>query len=368
MPRKKTLPVLPNYEGLSRNPQNMLVQKSNPLQSLSETKMTLPEFKILDAYLSRINSHRPDERYVRFEKGELEKLLGVTQLKKEDLSKRIDNLFQVVTIRDPDKPKGFTKIGLFEKAVCEQDENGQWQVDLACSASAMKYVFNIENMGYLPYMLKNVIELTSRYSYILFLHLEKNRFRKSWVEPLDELKALLRCTGESYNQFKVFNDRILKLCHKELNEKTDTKYSYEPVKSGRKVTAIRFTLKTQADEDLHQLTLADLAAANGEEPDVDAMEEKYGSELLAQLAEPLNYEFSKEQMEEIFSILCRIDVPPDRTTQSVQWGRVFYLREKYAALNVEAAKKEKNGEHIKNRYAYFKKMLEQDTFSPAAIK
>ncbi|MCM1009044.1 MAG: replication initiation protein [Ruminococcus flavefaciens] len=366
MPRKKTLLTLPDYEGLARNPENMLVQKSNPLQSLSETQMTLPEFKILDAYLSRINSHKPEERYVRFEKGELEQLLGVSRILKEDLNKRLKNLFQVVTIKDKTKRNGFKMIALFEKAEAFQDDNGLWQVDLACTPSAMEYIFNIENMGYLPYMLKNVIELTSRYSYVLFLYFENNRFRKTWTEPLDKLKATLRCTGESYNQYKVFNDRVLKLCYKELNDKTDTKFSYEPIKSGRKVIAIRFTLKTQADEDTHQLTLADLAAANGEEPDIDAMEEKYGSEQLAQLAEPLEYAFTKEQMEEIFSILCRIDVPPDRTTNSILWGRTFYLREKYAALKVEEAKKAKNGEHIKNRYAYFKKMLEQDTYTPVA--
>ncbi len=368
MPRRKKLPKVPNYEGTARNPDSMLVQKANPLQSLSETKMTLAEFKILDAYLSRIDSHKPDERYVRFEKGELEKLLGVTRILKDDLSKRIDNLFQVVTIRDENKPRKFIKIALFAKAECEQDENGQWQVDLACSAEAMEYVFNVENIGYLKYRLKNVVDLTSRYSYVLYLYLENNRFRKSWSIPLGELKALLRCTADTYTEYKRFNDLVLKKCHKELNEKTNIKYNYEPIKSGRKVTEIRFTLATQADEDLQQLTLEDLAAANGEEPDIDAMEVKYGSELLAQLAEPLNYEFTKEQMEEIFSILCRIDVPPDRTTNSVHWGRTFYLREKYAALNVEEAKKAKNGEHIKNRYAYFKKMLEQDTFSPAAIK
>ena len=190
MPRRKKLPAVPNYKGTARNTDDMLVQKSTPLQTLAETNLTLPEFKILDAYLSRIDSHKPDERYVRFEKGELERLLGVTQLKKEDLSKRIDNLFQVITIRDPNKPKGFTKIGLFEKAEAFQDDDGLWQIDLACSASAMEYVFNIENLRYLKYRLKNVIELTSRYSYVLYLYLEKNHRRKCWDVSLDELKRI----------------------------------------------------------------------------------------------------------------------------------------------------------------------------------
>ena len=49
------------------------------------------------------------------------------------------------------KSKGFTKISLFEKAECYQDSDGLWQIDLGASVSAMKYIFNPENLGYLRY-------------------------------------------------------------------------------------------------------------------------------------------------------------------------------------------------------------------------
>ena len=113
-------------------------------------------------------------------KGELEKILGVDRIREEDLRDRLNNLFQVVTIKDQNKSKGFTVIALFEKAEAYQDENGLWQVDLACTESAREYIFNIENIGYLRYRLKNIIDLTSRYSYVLYLYLENNRFRRSW--------------------------------------------------------------------------------------------------------------------------------------------------------------------------------------------
>lgn len=352
MPRRKKLPAVPNYTGTAkRNPDQMLVQKSTPLQTLSETGLTLAEFKILDAYLSRINSHRPDERYVRFEKGELEKLLGVTRILKDDLAKRIDNLFQVVTIRDPNKPKGFTKIGLFEKAVCEQDENGQWQVDLACSASAMEYVFNIENLRYLKYRLKNVIELTSRYSYILYLHLEQNHKRKSWEISLNDLKQTLNCTSDSYSAYKVFNDRVLKLCYKEINEKTSLSYTYEPIKSGRKVTAIRFTIKTQADEDPQQLTLTDLPDPERNE-NLNA-DQVYADENIALLAEACHNEFNNTQMESIFAIIATKKLP--EVTGGIWLSRFHYLTQQYAKMNVYAEKS-----RIPNRYSYFAKMLEND--------
>ena len=59
--------------GSGKKQNNLLVQKSHPLMKLSE--LSLAEFKILDVYLSRINSRNPEDRTVCFEKGELEELL-----------------------------------------------------------------------------------------------------------------------------------------------------------------------------------------------------------------------------------------------------------------------------------------------------
>ena len=250
MPKRKKLPDLPDYFGLPKDYNKLVVQKSNPLQTLSETEMSLVEFKILDAYLSRIDSHNEEKRYVRFEKGELERILGVTKINKSDLEKRLKNLFQTITIKDESKQKGFTIIALFEKAEAVQDADGLWQVDLACTESALEYIFNIENIGYLRYRLKNIVDLTSRYSYILYLYLENNRFRKSWKISLDELKKVLNCNAESYTEgYKDFNKDVLKKCQKELHEKTNLRFSYFPTdKKSRTYKSIQFTVETLEDK------------------------------------------------------------------------------------------------------------------------
>ena len=348
MPKRTTLP---QFTGNC----NFLVQKSNPLQSLSETKMTLAEFKILDAYLSKIDSHKPEERSVTFDKGELESLLGVTQIKNKDLSDRIDNLFKVVTIQDPDKPNKFTKIALFSCAECTQGDDGLWTIKLACSPEAMEYIFNIESIGYLRYRLKNVVNLTSRYSYLLFLYLESNRFRGTWTIPLDDLKKMLCCTADTYNEYKRFNDLVLKKCQKELSQKTDIDFDYVALRRGRKVSGIQFILKTPQN-----------AIDSPVEPLFDDREEidwsiTYGSERLATLAEGCNYEFNKAEMEQIARVLVRINIPCDQATKSELYGKQFYLREKYAALNVIMCKKP-----IKNRFKYFLKMLESDAYQPVS--
>ena len=63
MPRRKKLPETSDIIGLG-NPDKLTVQKSNPLQSLAKTDLTLPELKLLDVYLARIDSHDPEKRTV----------------------------------------------------------------------------------------------------------------------------------------------------------------------------------------------------------------------------------------------------------------------------------------------------------------
>jgi len=376
MPKRKTMPKIPDYTGLPHDDCKLVVQKSNPLKTLSETGMSLVEFKILDAYLSRIDSHNPDKRFVRFEKGELERILGVTRILKEDLEARLDGLGRFITIRDKHKDKGFTKIALFEKAIAIQNDDGLWQVDLVCTPSAMEYIFNIEVMGYLPYMLKNIIELTSRYSYVLYIYLESRRkspMSNSWKIGIEELKQMLRCTSETYNSYYRFNDLILKKCHKEIMEKTDLQFSYQPTdKRGRKYTNLQFTIEIQDHID-GQLSFDELSTvpqlSDQNDDNIEKWVQIYGSERLATLADGCRYEFNKPQMEQISSVLNRINIPADSLTNDITWGKRAYLREKYYALNAEAAKKEIKGDApIKNRFKYFLKMLEDDTFQPAAYK
>lgn len=346
MPRKKKIEPI---SGISRDPENkLIVQKSAPLAALWRSDLTLAEFKILDTYLSRIDSHKPEKRAVRFEKGELEKLLGVKKINTTELKTRVEHLMKPLIFRDG--PRGFRGLALFEEAVCQSDENGIWQVDLECTQKAMKYFFNVESLGYLRYKLRCVAGLSSRYSYILFVYLEGNRFRKSWEISFDELKHLLACENEpTYQQFFRFNDLVLKRCHKELNEKTECHFTYEPVKKGRAVTAIRFTVETLPaldDEwvDPNQIDL--FAAENGR----DAI--CYG------FSSPEFEDFTTEQLELLKDLAwdkkSEADVEKHKealgdTKLACEYATADYLR------RVIHTAKTRNPKHL---FLYVKKMVE----------
>lgn len=357
--RKKIEPIT----GITLDPDAKLtVQKSLPLFALWRSELTLAEFKILDAYLSRIDSRNPDKRAVRFEKGELEKILGVKKINTPELKERLKHLGTMVQVDDPTKTRSFRLVALFEQAECEQDEYGQWQVDLECTQKAMKYIFNVENLGYLRYKLRSIVNLTSRYSYILFLYLEQNRFRKTWEVGVDELRKILRCDDdETYKEFKRFNDRLLKRCYKELHEKTECRFTYEPIKKGRSVAFIRFTVKTLPAIDTipGQMNLTDFGLTEDDTLDNPAYDIINALKYTCNLPDGTP-EFSPAQMEELEKLVHSVPLyklPQDTVTGTN--GTLYryhnYVSICYAKMNRIAEKTK-----IKNRFAYFCKIIKED--------
>lgn len=338
MPRKKK-PVEP-IVGPGKDPESKLtVQKSLPLFSLWRSDMTLAEFKILDTYLSRINSHEPEKRTVVFTKGELEQLLGVKKINKASLVARLKGLYRGVEIEDSNRK--IHTVGLFEEAYGEMDENGQWTVKLTCTPKAMRYVFNVEKLGYLRYKLRCITSLTSRYTYVLFIYLEANRFRKSWEVDVDELRQILNCDqDELYKEFKRLNERILKRCQAELHEKTECRFEYEPIKKGRRVVAVRFTLETLADSMEPPSLPGQMTLDDYEDPN-------------AIYAEVLPEGLLPEQVEAL-RFLAAKKVP--FFTDGI-WPRealiADYLRQKVVLMNA-------HGRKVDHPYNYLKSMIEKD--------
>lgn len=347
---EENLPILCS----NPNDSKVLVQKSTPLLSLWQSPLTLAEFKIFDAYLSRIDSHDPSRRCVRFEKGELEALLGVTQISLRNLEKRIQHLG--IMIKVADKENGFTSISLFEKAECELDANGLWQIDLQCTQEAMKYIFNINNLGYLRYRLRSIVRLRSRYAYLLFLYLEQNRFRSPWEVSLQELQEILGCTSEFYKKsYREFNKNILKKCEKELHEKTSCRFTYVPVRMGRSVQRLKFFLEPFS-ELLDTFDTVDIASDTADAPKMSARDFLTTALCRRGCDTP---EFSEAQLDEIFAHLFCIPIQKLPTTGpgcvDITMQQYHYINNKFAELN----RRSEAGE-VQNRYKYFLAMLKAD--------
>lgn len=61
-----------------------------------------------------------------------------------------------------------------------------------------------------------------------------------------ELRAYLGVDENHYKDFKLFKRKVLKPLMDAVNERTDLHLSYEPVKTGRKLTHLKFTVRPQS--------------------------------------------------------------------------------------------------------------------------
>ena len=114
----------------------------------------------------------------------------------------------------------------------------QGQVRLVWSDRGRRYLGELE--GCFPtYKLKSVSTLKSAHSirlYELLMLWQSTGIRTSSV---DDLKAA-RGLSDAYPQLFIFNRDVLKPSMKEINTRSDIKVRVETLKTGRKITALKF--------------------------------------------------------------------------------------------------------------------------------
>ena len=217
------------------------VQKSDPLVLMRSVPFSLGELKILDTYISRINAKDPTRRTVIFTKEEYEDLMGLSCVDYRTLQKHTKGILsKVVELQMPNKD--YLQFVLFERAYYHKDEYGKPIIELTCTQLAQDLFFCINKYHYFKYALENVIKLTRKASYLLYVYIRHNRYRGEWDIALDELRdTVLDCKGqESYLAFKEFKRAVFDPAVKEVNKKTDCHFTYEAIKRGRREAKIQF--------------------------------------------------------------------------------------------------------------------------------
>ena len=217
------------------------VQKSDPLVLMRSVPFSLGELKILDTYISRINASDDTRRTVIFTKDEYEELMGITCANYRALVKHTKGMLgKVVELEMPNEE--YLQFVLFEQARYRKDEYGKSIIELTCTSTAKDLFFCIGKYHYFKYALENVINLTRKASYLLYLHILTNRYRGEWTISLNDLRDnVLDCKEQkSYQEYKIFKRDVFEPAVKEVNKKTDCHFEYEALKRGTRVAKIKF--------------------------------------------------------------------------------------------------------------------------------
>ncbi|MBR5179403.1 MAG: replication initiation protein [Lachnospiraceae bacterium] len=276
---KNSMPERPDMIEYTEKSQRNYVQKQKSLMLLQDSELPLSALKILDLYLSKLDNYlskqlTPDgktekissQKLITIGNGDFEKALGLTHINKNTMKTRLKELSQPIEVSEKDNEDELDLVWLFENIHAERGDNRTWTVTFQMTDKAEKYIFIPENIHYLRYRLLNVVNLSSRYAYFLYMYLEDQRFMHTdWRVELEELKELLGCSDQpTYQEYRFFNSKVLLASQKELAERTDCKFTYKPIRRGRggRVVGVEFHLEPKKESKykkaMEQITIEDM--------------------------------------------------------------------------------------------------------------
>jgi plasmid replication initiation protein len=149
-------------------------------------------------------------------------------------------------------------IGLVGKGIVIHEEDGDLQTSWLSSAKyhdqagivylnfdprLKPYLLKLKN-SYTSYQLKYVIKLKSKYAIRIYELLKQYEKIGSREFAIDEFRAMVGIKVGKYTMFGDLNRNVLKKAQKEMLETTDIKFIYKTKKTGRKVTGLVFTIRS----------------------------------------------------------------------------------------------------------------------------
>lgn len=119
-------------------------------------------------------------------------------------------------------------------------------MELGIDEELKEFFFELKK-NFTSYELQNVVRLKRSFSIRMYELLKRYSFRGEKVFEVNELKEILG-VEDTYALYADFKRRAILDTQKELRVKTDIDFTFEEIKTGRKVTSIRFFIKSKVEE------------------------------------------------------------------------------------------------------------------------
>ena len=220
---------------------NFKVERSNQLNQLNPSGMNLTEIRFLAIYQAKINARKPETRVVTFS---LEEFCSIMEVKELNIShiKRVADSIICKPVHLPDGEGGLYVLPLFRKCHIRIDKmTCKWYVDIICSDEVLPYMFEMKK-NYFTYELWNALKLKSVNQVRMYEILKQYEKIGERIVTLDDLKCMLGISLKEYARYQDFRTKVVEVCQQALQQYTDIKYTFEPMRKGRKIHALKFTI------------------------------------------------------------------------------------------------------------------------------
>lgn len=235
MPKKKKQPS-EQQEIQTRSGREMEVYKRSDMIQKGRHELSLQEQKCILYAISKIKPEDTAFQEYSFELGDFFRLCGLQKESYHELKAILQGLADRswwATIDD----KGTESLVRWFSTLRTNKRSGR--VTIKFHEDMMPYLLELTKGYYTHYQLKYILAMKSQYAirlYELLKSYQRNNFE--WFFEIDQLKKLLSC--EHYIRFPDFRRWVLETAVAEINEYSDIKIAWEPIRHGRKVVRINF--------------------------------------------------------------------------------------------------------------------------------
>ena len=220
---------------------NYIVKKSNYFIMNCSYDLSLEEQKLILTLASMVQPEDEDFKPYKFKISDFMCLLGVdTKTKYTEIPKITKELMKkVFEIEDGDI---LIQTAWLSSATYKK---GTGLVELEFSPRLKPYMIKLNGL-FTQYKLGNILSMKSKYSPRIYEILKCNEFkRQGYIEiEIDDLRKLLKAEN-IYPKYNDFKRKIIEQTQKELSKLSDIYFDFEEIKTGRKVTSIRFFIKSK---------------------------------------------------------------------------------------------------------------------------
>lgn len=211
-----------------------IVKKSNALARARWSANSIWEPRLVALLASKIRTDDLDFQVYEIPVSEVmrEKTGGKDYKEIETVVDKV--MSRILTIRDND---GWTKYNVFSR--CRYRKRDRI-LELGFHPDLRHHYLNLQK-NFAKFNLLEFLMLPSVYSQRIF------EFLKSWDDKpettisIADLHEMLDTPDSLRKDFRNFRLRVLEKAHKDITQKTQLAYEWEPLKQGRAVVAVRFT-------------------------------------------------------------------------------------------------------------------------------
>lgn len=215
---------------------NLIVYKDNYLIEASY-RLTLLEQRLMLYCISKLNPQDPQQKQTITIEEFIKQFPDVKPNNAyKQIKTAIDNLYErSIKVKDPKRTK------LFRWIQSAEYQNDEGVATIEFSNSVMPYLCQLEQQ-FTNYQLRNISAFKRTYSIRLYELLTQYRSLESRIISVVDLRVTLKL-DDKFQEYKELRRKIIDPSVQEINEKSDLKVSYKPLRKGRFIDSIEFYIE-----------------------------------------------------------------------------------------------------------------------------